>query len=438
MASGRGFRFIHASDFHLERPPRGLTEVPDHLRDLLLDAAYEAASHVFHFAVEQEVDFVVLAGDLLDADATGPRGPLFLIDQFSRLAEHGIEVFWAGSSLDAPERWPDGFTLPDNVRRFPTGGTGEFLFHQGGFPVARLLGQSRFSSRTVTTTVEDKVADAESNGSIPVRNLIASDYDRDDGGLFTIGVLHAKESEMKPLLQSPVEYWALGGSHGFRPALGPRRTMYYPGSPQGREPSATATHHCLMVHVEGGGVVEARPMATDALRWCDGHITLSEDATADDMDEYLEAACEQQVLEFSAGGSQITHLVRWIVDGPPHLTGRLRHSKRSAAILKSLREKYGSGLPPLWSVSLQPDDQSPLPEEMTAQENFLGDFLRTVARYAAGEQERKLELESFLDPEMPDGLQRLVRLTGGANRQRVLNQAAHLGSAMLSGLEVDE
>ncbi len=435
MASGRGFRFIHASDFHLERPPRGLTEVPDHLRDLLIDAPYEAAAHVFHAAIEQEVDFVVLSGDLLDADATGPRGPLFLLDQFRRLGDHGIEVFWAGSALDAPERWPDGFDLPDNVRQFPVGGTGEFLFQQGGFPMARLLGQSRTAFRN--TGVKPDAENGEPARTRVVRNLTATDYDRDEGGLFTIGVLHAAESELTPLHNAPVEYFALGGSHSYRPALGPRRNSYYPGMPQGRDPNATAVHHCLLVHVEGAAVVEVRPIATDALRWCDGVIALSEDATADNMDEYLLAACEQEVTELVAGGPPISHLVRWIVSGPPHLTGRLRQLKRSAALLKTLRAKYGNGSPAIWSVSIQPDDQTPLPEEMTTQENFLGDFLRTLNRYAEGEQERKLELEMFLDPETPDSLQRLVRLAGAATRQRVLGQVAHLGSALLSGQEVD-
>ena len=31
--SGWPFRFIHASDLHLERPLMGVAEVPDHLRD---------------------------------------------------------------------------------------------------------------------------------------------------------------------------------------------------------------------------------------------------------------------------------------------------------------------------------------------------------------------------------------------------------------------
>ena len=37
------FRFIHASDFHLERPLMGVADVPDHLRDLFLESPYTAA-----------------------------------------------------------------------------------------------------------------------------------------------------------------------------------------------------------------------------------------------------------------------------------------------------------------------------------------------------------------------------------------------------------
>ena len=67
------FRFIHASDFHLEQPPTGLLEIPDHLREVLIDAPLNGAHEVFEAAVSDAVDFVVLAGDILDPLAAGPR-----------------------------------------------------------------------------------------------------------------------------------------------------------------------------------------------------------------------------------------------------------------------------------------------------------------------------------------------------------------------------
>ena len=72
--SDRSFRFLHASDFRLDAVPRGLTEVPDHLRDTLLDAPYNAARRVFDTALAERVAFVVLAGNILQPDLTGPRG----------------------------------------------------------------------------------------------------------------------------------------------------------------------------------------------------------------------------------------------------------------------------------------------------------------------------------------------------------------------------
>ena len=49
------FRFIHASDFHLGRPLRGVTEVPDHLRELFLESPYTAARQVFEAALVEDV-----------------------------------------------------------------------------------------------------------------------------------------------------------------------------------------------------------------------------------------------------------------------------------------------------------------------------------------------------------------------------------------------
>ena len=81
--SSRPFRFVHASDFHLERLPSGLAEVPDHLRELFIESAYVAAEKVFETVLSEEAEFLVLSGDILDSRQTGPRGPLFLVEQFN-------------------------------------------------------------------------------------------------------------------------------------------------------------------------------------------------------------------------------------------------------------------------------------------------------------------------------------------------------------------
>ena len=135
----RPFRFIHASDLHLERPLSGVAEVPDTLREAFLDAPYLAAERLFENALAEQVDFVVLAGDVLHAEITGPRGPLFLVSQFERLRQRGIRVYWAGGQVDPPEAWPAVIRLPDNVHYFPHGRCEELQHHRGGDAFSRCL-----------------------------------------------------------------------------------------------------------------------------------------------------------------------------------------------------------------------------------------------------------------------------------------------------------
>ena len=83
-------RLVHASDLHLELPIYGLAEVPDHLRELLIEAPYHAAEQVFETALAEDVDAVLLAGDVLNVDRAGPPAIMLLLDQFARLGDRGI------------------------------------------------------------------------------------------------------------------------------------------------------------------------------------------------------------------------------------------------------------------------------------------------------------------------------------------------------------
>ena len=80
--SGWPFRLVHASDFHLELPLFGVSDVPPHLRDMFLQAPYEAARRVFETVLAEEAELLLLSGDLLSPLDAGPRGVCFLLSQF--------------------------------------------------------------------------------------------------------------------------------------------------------------------------------------------------------------------------------------------------------------------------------------------------------------------------------------------------------------------
>ena len=145
--SHRPFRFVHASDFHLETPLEGVAEVPDHLREPLVDAAYTAAGRVFDAVLAEEAEFLVLSGDILHPPHTGPRGPLFLSEQFARLAQRQIPVYWATGGIDPPEIWPGVIPLPEQVHLSTRGRVTEFVHRRDGIPLARVLLAGRDGNR---------------------------------------------------------------------------------------------------------------------------------------------------------------------------------------------------------------------------------------------------------------------------------------------------
>src|SRR3954466_8684109 len=114
-------RLVHASDFHLERPLYGLADIPDHLRELLIEAPYHAAEQVFETALAEDVDAVLLAGGVLHVHRAGPPAMVLLLDQFAQLGERDIPIYWAGGVADAPDTWPRSVMLPKNVHVCPVG-----------------------------------------------------------------------------------------------------------------------------------------------------------------------------------------------------------------------------------------------------------------------------------------------------------------------------
>ena len=137
------FRFLHAGDFHLEKPMQDLTDIPEHLKGALVDAPWKSAEALFETALIESVDFVLLSGDLLNPISSGASGPAFLLEQFERLAQRNIPVYWAGGTVDDPERWPEAVPLPPNVHYFSRKDIESIVFRRNGTPLATIISRSK-------------------------------------------------------------------------------------------------------------------------------------------------------------------------------------------------------------------------------------------------------------------------------------------------------
>ena len=61
-------KFLHAADIHLDSPLAGLRARDDRLEDVVRHSTRRAFSRMIDLALEEDVAFVVIAGDLYDGD----------------------------------------------------------------------------------------------------------------------------------------------------------------------------------------------------------------------------------------------------------------------------------------------------------------------------------------------------------------------------------
>ena len=401
------FRFVHAADFHLEMPPFGITEVPQHLRELFLESAYLAAERVFETTIAEEADFLVLSGDILRCRHTGPRGPLFLVEQFERLAARGIGVYWASGRVDPHDAWPPSIRLPDNVHLFPQGRPEEFVHRRDGTPLVRVIGAGRAAKGRIR----------------------AADFDPREPGLFAIAVTHGY-ADAAALETARVDYWALGGRHQEETVSHSNPMVHYAGSPQGRHPEETSPHGCTLVQVDDRSQISASQIPTDVLRWQSQEVEVDETTTPDQLDAILQEHT-RRLMETAPGTDQ---LISWTVTGSGPLLTRLRSGAVAGQYLEKIRKLFGAGNPATWSVSLSARMTVHPPREWYEPSTIRGDFLQAV-KHLKKKPGEPLGLDCYLPEEADEDVLSVAAAGSGRGRRSVLNDAALLGVDLLTGEE---
>lgn len=404
--SGELIRFIHASDFHLEQPLYGLADVPDHLRDWLLEAPYQAATRVFDSVLAEHVDFLILSGDILDPLHGSPRALAFLCEQFQRLAERGIAVYWVGSELDSPENWPSVVPLPENVHHLSA---------------TRVVQLSHRRDEEVSVSIIGASTREHSVASI-------TDYRRDDQEQFAIGIWHGI-TDASTLARQPLNYWALGGEHGRKTLYSTPHAAHYPGSPQGRCPEEAGPHGCTLVSVDPDGKVRLQMLPTDVVRWHEEQLTVTASQTKTDLQRLLRD--RTQALAAEAGDRAL--LLRWQLTAAGRAGLELRQSQMVDELLQELRTEFGKRRFPIWTTAIDREPPATLPVEWYEEDSILGDFLRSVRDHESGKHE-PVDVSDYLRDEPEQGMiRRLLVIPDAATRTRLMREAAVMGVNLLRG-----
>jgi DNA repair exonuclease SbcCD nuclease subunit len=365
-------RFLHAGDFHLERAMQDLTDLPEHLKASLADAPWKAAEAVFEAAIVENVDFLLLTGDLLNPISCGAAGPAFLMEQFERLAQRKIDVYWAGGTVDDPDRWPDAVLLPDNVHLFSKKQVEAFVFRRNGFPLATILGRS-------------------SDGRESIR---AAEFQVDTDDTYVIAMSHG-QADRDALMAERIDYWALGGPHARQVLHGESPHMRVSGTTQGRGFAEEGEHGYWMIEVDGNHDAQITTGDCDPFRYITQTLDVEDLALGRDMRELMSKRIAR--LQSEHGTHHL--IVRWRVE----LNLEHMNMVSPAAIdetLVWLRREYGHGACSVWSTEIELLSPKAYPQKWQEEDTILGDFLRTAeeTRKAAS---RNLNLKPIVESETP-------------------------------------
>ena len=277
-------KFIHAADIHLDSPLAGLAAYKDAPADLLRTVTRDAFTKLVDEAIEEAVDFMVIAGDLYDGSWKDYNTGHFFCREMGRLNKADIPVYLLFGNHDADSEMTKKLALPSNVHQFESRKANTFRIEK--LKVA-LHGRSYKEAATV-------------------ENLAAS-YPAPVAGWINIGVLHtalegyAAHANYAPcslaeLTAKGYDYWALGHVHEHA-ILQRKPWVVFPGNLQGRHIRETGERGAMLVTADESGIHSVERLLVDVLRWHVVDVDASEAGSLQDAVRLIGRAFEQLIAE---------------------------------------------------------------------------------------------------------------------------------------------
>jgi DNA repair exonuclease SbcCD nuclease subunit len=302
------FRFVHTADIHLDSPLATLALRDPELAELIGGATRKAFVAVIDLCLSEQVDALLIAGDLYDGEQTSMKTARFLADQLRRLDKAGIATFLIRGNHDAESRITRELTLPDSVKVF-AGRTEAVSLGRGGLEVA-VHGVS-FAQKHAPENLLPKFRPPVP-GSVNIGMLHTSLGGSPAHGLYApcaLGDLHG----------AGFDYWALGHIHQRFEERG-RAAIVMPGNPQGRDINEAGPKSATLVAIADDRIIKIEQRLTSVAQFERVPIDL---AGVDDRREAL-ARIEKGLLTARTAAPSEHLVARLTLTGATPLAWRLR------------------------------------------------------------------------------------------------------------------
>jgi DNA repair protein SbcD/Mre11 len=407
-------RFVHTADLHLDTPFKGLTEWNPVLAEKLKDATYQSFRNIVDLCITEDVDFLLVAGDIFDSESSSLAAQLRFIEELKRLAGMGIQAYFLCGNHDYLESWIKGFSLPEGVFRFGSDCVERFTFSRNGDKIADIYGISFKTSHISESLVPQYIkGDDPAPFSIAMMHGMADMVGRDEN--------YAPFS-VKDICSLPFDYWALGHVHAAR-ILNQDPPVVYPGNPQGRDFGEKGPKGCTLVEMTRGMKPGVKFVPVQQVRFEDLEIDLTGQTDIAILRELIEEGRSQ--LASSVGGPGL--ILRISLIGRTELHKLLIKPGESFQITAMLNEGRLDGAGFCWIDRIIIKTSPPADIDQLRNGN---DFTAEMIRYIERHENDKLLLDGILDrlqEELP--LARILRETEGltdTEKKEILERAKWL------------
>ena len=208
----------------------------------------KAFDRLIEVAIDEQVDFVVLAGDVYDKAELDPYTQRRFILGLRRLADAGIKVFMVHGNHDPLTREVKQGFLPTGVVVFPSGKLGSQVVTMRNGVDVTVAGVS-YARKDETTNLVPLFANLTGQTIVGVLHTNVGGNDAEHKNYAPSTVVELQES--------PVHYWALGHIH--KRSVNPIDSGWwaYPGNLQGRSVKASecGPKGVLVVEIDDEGQV---------------------------------------------------------------------------------------------------------------------------------------------------------------------------------------
>jgi DNA repair protein SbcD/Mre11 len=393
-------RFIHCADLHLDSPFKGLQHLPAELFARIQNSTFAAFEKLVQAAIHEQVDFMVISGDLFDEEDRSIRAQARLLNQFNLLHKNEIPVYIIHGNHDYLGGFRLRLDMPDNIHVFSDETEVKELNTKYG-AVVKITGFSY--------------------GTRHIRDRRISEYPKQLEADYVIGLLHGSEGSVhsehesyapfsiSELKEKNYHYWALGHIHQ-RQILNSEPPIVYPGNIQGRHRKETGEKGCYLVELDKHDAFLTF-IPTQEIIWGEVEVSLDGFERFGEIYQHIKRAAEEYE-------TQCDCLLQIHIRDVSGLSPDILAAVENGDLLQALQADSAAGETVKWIHSIK---SAPPETDIDSKDPFINDVLHTITNMDADEGRKALAeliehpgLYRFLDPleeeEMSDLVQEAVEL----------------------------